>query len=80
MKLGHVVYATEIQAASIVLFPKTYADDDWTRGEMRRENILTQSRSLSPSFLFKQVGVAAWLECWLSHLGVAGSSPGRDNL
>ena len=30
--------------------------------------------------LAKQVGVAAWLECWLSHLGVAGSSPGRDNL
>ena len=28
----------------------------------------------------KQVGVAAWLECWLSHLGVAGLSPGRDNL
>ena len=28
----------------------------------------------------KQVGVAAWLECWLSHLGVAGSSPGCDNL
>ena len=28
----------------------------------------------------KQVGVAAWLECWLSHLWVAGSSPGRDNL
>ena len=28
----------------------------------------------------KQVGVAAWLECWLSHMGVAGSSPGRDNL
>ena len=28
----------------------------------------------------KQVGVAAWLECWLSHLGVAGSSPGHDNL
>ena len=28
----------------------------------------------------RQVGVAAWLECWLSHLGVAGSSPGRDNL
>ena len=27
-----------------------------------------------------QVGVAAWLECWLSHLGVAGLSPGRDNL
>ena len=27
----------------------------------------------------KQVGVAAWLECWLSPLGVAGSSPGRDN-
>ena len=25
----------------------------------------------------KQVGVAAWLECWLSHLGVAGSSPGH---
>ena len=29
---------------------------------------------------FEQVGVAAWLECWLSHLGVAGLSPGRDNL
>ena len=28
----------------------------------------------------KQVGVAAWLECWLSHLGVAGLSPGHDNL
>ena len=23
----------------------------------------------------KQVGLAAWLECWLSHLGVAGYSP-----
>ena len=32
------------------------------------------------SWIQKQVGVAAWLECWLSHLGVAGSSPGRDNL
>ena len=31
-------------------------------------------------FYPQQVGVAAWLECWLSHLGVAGSSPGRDNL
>ena len=30
--------------------------------------------------IHKQVGVAAWLECWLSHLGVAGLSPGRDNL
>ena len=28
----------------------------------------------------KQVGLAAWLECWLSHPGVAGSSPGHDNL
>ena len=27
-----------------------------------------------------QVGVAVWLECWLSHLGVAGLSPGHDNL
>ena len=24
--------------------------------------------------------MAAWLECWLSHLGVAGSSPGRDKI
>ena len=30
--------------------------------------------------LVKQVGTAAWLECRLSHLGVAGSSPGHDNL
>ena len=28
----------------------------------------------------KQVGLAALLECWLSHLGVAGSSPGHDNM
>ena len=27
----------------------------------------------------KQVGVAAWLQCWLSHLGLAGLSPGHDN-
>ena len=24
----------------------------------------------------KQAGVAAWFKCWLSHLDVAGSSPG----
>ena len=35
---------------------------------------------VTASLTSKQVGVAAWLECWLSHLGVAGSSPGRDNL
>ena len=28
----------------------------------------------------KQVGLAVWLESWLSHLGVAGLSPGHDNL
>ena len=27
------------------------------------------------SFIKKQVGVAAWLECWLSHLGVACQEP-----
>ena len=27
----------------------------------------------------KEVGLAAWLQCWLSILGVAGSSPGHDN-
>ena len=32
------------------------------------------------SYSQKQVGVAAWLESWLTHLGVVGSSPGRDNL
>ena len=32
------------------------------------------------SATYKQAGVAAWLECWISHLGVAGSSPGHDNL
>ena len=32
------------------------------------------------SHCVKQVGVAAWLKCWLSHLGVAGSSPGHENL
>ena len=30
--------------------------------------------------MLKQFRVAAWLECWLSHLGVVGSSPGHDNL
>ena len=29
------------------------------------------------SSLGRQVRLAAWLECWLSHLGVAGSSPGQ---
>ena len=28
----------------------------------------------------RQVGLAAWLERRLSHLGVAGSSPGHDDL
>ena len=28
----------------------------------------------------KLVGLADWLECWLSHLRVAGLSPGCDNL
>ena len=39
-------------------------------------------RKIKPcaSSIAKQVGVAAWLECWISHLGVAGLSPGRDNL
>ena len=30
---------------------------------------------ISILFFLKQVGVAGSLECWLSHLGVAGSSP-----
>ena len=30
--------------------------------------------------LSRPSGVAAWLEGWLSHLGVASSSPGHDNL
>ena len=32
------------------------------------------------TYMAKQVGVAVWLECWLSHLGVAGLTPGHDNL
>ena len=44
------------------------------RMEKKAGNLSIASRN------WKQVGVAAWLECWLSHLGVAGSSPGRDNL
>ena len=55
----------------------------------RWKNALAKKGIFDDAFLYgcvsattpsKQVGVAAWLECWLSHLGVAGSSPGRDNL
>ena len=30
--------------------------------------------------IFKQVGLAAWLECWIFYLGVAGLNPSHDNL
>ena len=35
---------------------------------------------LGKKLKFKQVGVAGWLECCLSHLGDAGLSPSHDNL
>ena len=30
--------------------------------------------------ILKQVGLAVWSKCWLSHLGVVGSRSGHDNL
>ena len=42
--------------------------------------MLENKAQIACMHILKQVGGAAWLECWLSHLGVAGSSPGRDNL
>ena len=53
-----------------------------SRGKNMNGMVLEEKRRKPNQLLIlkKQVGVAAWLECWLSHLGVAGLSPGRDNL
>ena len=38
------------------------------------------SRTCTPSTAMKQVGLAEWSKCRLSHLGVAGSIPGHEDL
>ena len=45
-----------------------------------RNEIKPGMREHAAASAVKQVGVAVCLECWLFHLGVAGSSPGHDNL